>query len=1306
MTDSTGDRPPPLPAQSRVELELTASGADLPDFELLVRPDPKGLTLQISDRRRPVGGVPEAAVAVDVAAVHRRAAELRGLVEEICHQGQVRAAQRQAWVQQAQTLHDLLVPPSLRGFLRGAAGASLWVRLRGWAVDLPWEWLHDGEGAWFERYALGREVPLAAGAVYVPSTSTSEQPQAVVLGDLAGDLPDARAEVDAVHHALRSVGLRPRTQAGAVLIDDLRVMLRAADLLHVAAHVDPPQPSIESSLAPEDTAGIRCADGLLRPVDLRVMGGTAPFPALIVLNGCSSHHMAPPLLGSGAGTVVATLTDIGDAAARAVAVALYGGLAEGRTVGEALRRARESAGDRLLAAPYVLYGDPAGDLVDVFPARRTDTPAGPEGPAAWLAATVLVEAEGADDVELNAARAALRDRVAHRLAEQGLAPQPGGADTLVVRVGLDRFGDRYGDAAGVVARALSDAAFGAEVQGWRGTSRLWVGVGLAAGPQRGRERAIWMASQAGEGVALAGEHLRSLVRDPDARWARQPGSGEAATWRLTFDRAQAARPEDVVGRGPALAQLAESLEDAVESGMPQLTIVGGPAGIGKTALLGLYAHRLRERGVTVVSASLDVFGGAQVEGLGAVGGLVERMVSMSLPEGASVPELPWQRADALSRREGTCVWLIDGAEHLGEDFEADLAALLDQLERCPLQIVVVLRTDRPDERARAERLAARAATGLRALAPLRPSDARQLLRRRLGVDSLPPELLPLVDQGAGNPLMLLESLDQLRREGGLRSPGRGLLVDPVRVETRRASPLEEAVLAARVEALADDERRVVEALAVLGGDLRTDLLEALPGIDAAAVTRSARLGWIRMRSEPVWGGVEPRVALREPLAMRVLPGLVPARRARPLHDAALAWHEAHSSPPKVRSWHALRSSDPRQAVLALWEDAQGCAQGDDFDGALEALDPLERLVATSPERDLPLGTPTAAAIRAMRDAVEHALAAESDATRISAIDLATLASTDEPPPNQKIGRYRLLRVLGTGRSGVVYLAEQDGPEGFRRKNAVKVLHARLASSGSFLRAFQREARIAARLIHPNVVGVTDLGQAGEHWFLAMEYVDGCSMSTLLAANPGGLSADIALKLAAGVAAGLAHAHGHHDERGRSNPVVHRDVAPANVLVSREGIPRLHDFGIASAEDTLGPPTETGALRGRAGYAPPERIQGEEVGPASDLWSLGVMLFELLTGQPLFDGRTILDVLDAVCTGDLEGPLRRMEALDPELAAWMRRILLRDRALRFGDASALAEALEAMSRRLCPFDESPQRRAAAAVQTAMERDRSG
>lgn len=1270
-------------------------GESLADFELLVRPDRERLTLQISDRHRAVGGVPEAAVEVDVEAARQRAARLVELVNHICNAGVVRSAERDAWVQQAQLLHDLLVPPSLRGFLRGAVEGTLWLRLRGWAIDLPWEWLHDGEGAWCERYAIGREVPVPPGANYIAAPVLKSPAHTVVIADPAGDLPAARAEVDAVHQVLRSVGLRPRTQAGSILSDDLRVMLRAADILHVAAHVEPPTGPDAGATGP----GIRCADGLVVAADLQAMGGTTPFPALVVLNGCRSHPMAPALLSSGAGTVVATLTEVGDQAASDVAVALYQALARGTGVGESLRVARQAASDPLLAAPYVLYGDPAGDLVEAFPSQRGgEEGREPDGVGAWVAVCVLDDSttSGEDD-----AGGALRAELAEALERLGLDPQPVGPDTLVARVGLERYGDRFGDAALEIARGVIEGGFGHTVAQWQGDRSLSVGVGLCGGGPRARARAAWLASQSRPGAALADGRLKALCRGQDARWARQPGAleGDRPVWRVSFDQTEPPPETRLLAREAALASLVEGLEDAVESGLPQLTVLVGPAGIGKSALLEAYAGRLREAGVSVVVGEAGVLGDFRVDGSGGRSGCIQRMVLGSLGASGSLGEKTWQQAELLRDREGTLVWIIDGAHDLDAAFESELTALLDQLDRAQLQIVVSLRSDSVEGKARAERLATRAASGLSRLAPLRPADARQLLRQRLGVDSLPDELEPLVEQAAGNPLLLIESLEQLRREGAFRKPGRGLIVDPMGMESRSPAPLEEALVASRVAVLPDAVRAVVEAVAVLRGEVPVEELESLPSVDPNAVTEAARMGWIRLRSEPVWGGIEPRASMRDPLVLRVLPGLLPSSRTRPVHDAALAWLEARLSPPSVRAWHALRSSHPLQAVVPLWEEAEAHQAEADWEGVLEALNPLERLLATAPEHDLPLGTPAANSIRALRDAAEHVLAADGDPTAVTALDMASISTVFEPLAIHRLGRYRLVKVLGSGRSGVTYLAESEGPEGFRRAMALKVLHARLSASGSFLAAFQREARIAARLNHPNIVAVTELGRDGDLWYLTMEHVDGCSARTLLRANPGGVPADIALQLAAGVAAGLAHAHKQTDDRGRPNPVVHRDICPENVLVSAAGVPRLYDFGMARAEDTVGPPTETGALRGRAGYAAPERIQGDAVGPGADLWSLGVLLFELLTGEVIFGGRTILDVLDAVCAGDISPALRRVEALDAELAVWLGRLLERDPGARFPDAQALAEALEAMARRLSRFDEGPTRRLAQLVAAA-------
>ena len=232
-------------------------GDVLAGYELHVRPDGDRLILELSDRRRRAGGVPEETTRLAPRALEPRLDQMRRLVAELSGRGEVTPADREAWRAHGQVLFDLLVPTALRRLLREAAGASLWLRLRGWAVDLPWEWLDDGEGAWCDRYALGREVPVAPGPHFRPAGPVACPAHTVVLGDCAGDLPQAREEVDAVHRALRAVGLRPRTQSGEMLADDVRVFLRAADILHVAAHVDPP-----GDLRPGG-AGIRCVDGHL-----------------------------------------------------------------------------------------------------------------------------------------------------------------------------------------------------------------------------------------------------------------------------------------------------------------------------------------------------------------------------------------------------------------------------------------------------------------------------------------------------------------------------------------------------------------------------------------------------------------------------------------------------------------------------------------------------------------------------------------------------------------------------------------------------------------------------------------------------------------------------------------------------------------------------------------------------------------------------------------------------------------------------------------------------------------------------------
>lgn len=1283
-------------------------GGVLAGYELHVRPDGDRLVLELSDRRRRAGGVPEEITRLPQRTLQPRLLQMHRLAAELSARGEVSSADRDAWRSHGQVLYDLLVPTALRGLLRDAAGQSLWLRLRGQAVDLPWEWLDDGDGPWYERYALGREVPVAPAPHFRPAGPVACPAHTVVLGDCAGDLPQAREEVDAVHRALRGVGLRPRTQSGELLVDDVRVTLRAADILHIAAHVDPP---IGRDAA--RGAGIRCVDGHLFEDDLASMGGTRPFPALVILNACSSRLLAPALLAAGTGHVVATAADVGDRAARQVAVELFTELARGRSLGEALRRARSAPDDPLLAASYLLYGDPDVDLAAAFPATaaargRSES----AGPAAWLGASIHMDRSPDETSDTLARVDDLQAQLTGALETLGLQPERDG-DTVVARLALEDYGDAYGDAALEVAWRLVGQGIGAGLVDWSGNRLARLGIGLCGG-DKARSRAAWLAELARTEAPLVDDHLRALCRDSTARWSRHPlATGvDRRVWRLTFGGPTTRQAPAFVGRRSTLDHLSAILEEAVDSGQPQLAVITGPAGIGKTALLDAFEAQL-PTAVTCVRGSAGLLGGFRIRGPAPMPdpddslppppapapGLVAALVQACCDDGTPPDSEPWRQAERLGREEQPLVWLVDGAERLEPDFVADVEALLDELEGRALCLVVSMRTDQPEDKACAERLALRSSSVPLGLSPLLVQEARQLLRQRLAIDSVPAELEPLIEQAAGNPLVLLSAVEHYQREGVLRRPGRGLLVDPARVETVPPAPIEEALVAARLRRLPAEARSAVEAIGVFGGDAPVAALESMPTVARSGLQAAAALGWTRRRTAASSQGREARVSLRETLVARVLPGLVPSGRSRALHDGALAWLESAGAPPSERACHALRSSHPLQAILPLWQEALGCQSGGDFEGVLAALDPLERLIATSPEADLPLGTPAPGTIRALRDAAERAIQVEHDPTLLDSLPQAS-SSGFEPVQARRIGRYEVVRPVAIGGTGTVFLAEQEGPGGFIRKVALKILHRRLAANPSFLRSFLAEGRIAARLSHPNVVSVTDLGQAGELWFLAMDFVDGCSTRDLLLACPDGVPADIALTLAAGAAAGLGHAHAMAD-----GPVIHRDVCPESVLVGADGVPRVCDFGMATAADRMGPPTETGTLRGRAGYAAPERLDGAALGPAADLWGLGTVLFELLTGQPLFAGRSILEVLDAVCSSDLDPALLRLQTLDEELGHWMRRILVRDPADRLDDAGALSGAFERMALRLSPFEESPSGRLAQLVKDVRD-DRIG
>lgn len=282
----------------------------------------------------------------------------------------------------------------------------------------------------------------------------------------------------------------------------------------------------------------------------------------------------------------------------------------------------------------------------------------------------------------------------------------------------------------------------------------------------------------------------------------------------------------------------------------------------------------------------------------------------------------------------------------------------------------------------------------------------------------------------------------------------------------------------------------------------------------------------------------------------------------------------------------------------------------------------------------------------------------------------------------RFGRYETLEPIAAGGMAKVYRGRALAEGGFERIVAIKVMHAHLACDPAFVDMFLDEARLAARIQHPNVVATYDVQRSPVGTFLVMDYVDGVDFGQLqraLRSREVKVPIEITLKVVTDALAGLAAAHELTDAEGAPLQLVHRDVSPQNILIDRNtGSVKLTDFGVAHAAERLGT-TEAGALKGKLGYLSPEHARDGNVDLRSDLYSAGVVLWEALTGRPMFVGRARVRVVADILQGRLEDPRLAEPSIPEAISAVCMKALSLLPEERFQSAHEFAQSLRSAAR---------------------------
>jgi len=289
--------------------------------------------------------------------------------------------------------------------------------------------------------------------------------------------------------------------------------------------------------------------------------------------------------------------------------------------------------------------------------------------------------------------------------------------------------------------------------------------------------------------------------------------------------------------------------------------------------------------------------------------------------------------------------------------------------------------------------------------------------------------------------------------------------------------------------------------------------------------------------------------------------------------------------------------------------------------------------------------------------------------------------TVDGPGDTIADRYELIKVAGSGGMATVWKAMLRGAEGFQRPVCIKRIREHLSYDEGFRAMFVEEARVSSSLVHPNIVQTYDFGVDDGRYFLVMEWVEGMTLGrflNLLRELEHPLPWQFAAAIGIESLRALSAAHERITEEGEPAPVYHRDVTPQNILLSEAGVVKLTDFGLARAMDRVRI-TATNIVKGKVGYLAPEMVQGGPPSPQTDMYSMGVVLWQCLAGRRLFAGKNDAEIMAAARKGDVPPVTEVREDVPTHLAAIVERALAADPADRFESAEQMSRVLARLLR---------------------------